>query len=88
MNDEIKVKLEELVTQHNEKATQLEQVMSNMNELASQQRAIQDEILFIRGQVSALNDLVDNDEAVKNLDPVGTEKEEETSKEASKGDKK
>ena len=73
MNNEIKEKLEDLVTQHNEKATQLEQVMSTMNELVSQQRALQDEILFIRGQVSALNDLTSDDEAVKNLEPVGTE---------------
>lgn len=77
MNDEIKTKLEDLVTQHNEKANQLEQVMSNINELASQQRALQDEILFIRGQVSALNDLTSDDDAVKSLDPVGTEKEEQ-----------
>ncbi len=77
MNDEIKMKLEDLVSQHNEKATQLEQVMSNMNELVSQQRALQDEILFIRGQVSALNDLTSDKDAVKSLDPVGTEKEEQ-----------
>tara|TARA_Y100001938_G_C8020582_1_gene395094 strand:- start:616 stop:879 length:264 start_codon:yes stop_codon:yes gene_type:complete len=77
MNNEIKEKLEDLVAQHNEKATQLEQVISNMNELSSQQRALQDEILFIRGQVSALNDLTSDNSAVENLEPVGTEKEEQ-----------
>ena len=84
MNDEIKIKLEELVTQHNEKASQLERVMSNMNELAAQQRALQDEILFVRGQVSALNDLSTGTDAVKQLDPVGTEKEEKSTKETKK----
>jgi prefoldin subunit 5 len=84
MNDKIKIKLEELVTQHNEKASQLEQVMSNMNELAAQQRALQDEILFIRGQVSALNDLTTEKDAIKNLDAVGTEKEEKETKEVKK----
>ena len=57
MDTEIQTKIDNLIADHNSKTDALDEVAKKMQELDSERRKLQDEILFVRGQITAFTSL-------------------------------
>ena len=71
MNTELQTKIDTLIADHNAKTDALDEIVKKMQELDGERRKLQDEILFVRGQITALTSLnADGSEAIETSEVV------------------
>ena len=64
MNTELQTQIDTLISDHNAKTDALDEIAKKMQELDNERRKLQDEILFVRGQITAFTSLNKDKEEV------------------------
>ena len=56
--EDIQKKLEDLISQHNNKLSEAQENAEEIHKLQASQNKFEEEIIFLRGQIKALNEVV------------------------------